>query len=191
MSVSFDQIPESVWQTVAWFESGMSATPPDIASVRATVGLGLLYGGAVNWLLHQLQARQLPAHWGSVWVTNLGMAALVWWNEQPPKAGKDDLLAENTAPEQLPPAGTSFAEKDVPADFREGGKPKGKVLTTTYLADMPEWNLLGPYLSKNYGPEKPLTTHIKVGRTKAYLFKEVAALRTIKTANEAEREKKY
>jgi hypothetical protein len=101
------------------------------------------------------------------------------------------LASANYAPsEQLPPEGSKFTEQDAPAPFREGGKANGKVLTTNYLEETPEWKLLGPYLSTHYGPGKPLTTHIKVGRSKAYLFKEVAALRIIKTANQAKREER-
>jgi hypothetical protein len=92
--------------------------------------------------------------------------------------------------EQLPPEGTKFSEEDAPAPFREGGRPTGRVLTATYLRDTTDWDLPGPYLSRNYGQGKTLTTHIKVGRAKAYLFKEVAALRNIKTANAARREER-
>jgi hypothetical protein len=92
--------------------------------------------------------------------------------------------------EQLPLDGAKFSEEDAPAAFREGGRPTGRVLTATYLKDATEWNLPGPYLSRNYGQGKTLTKHIKVGRARAYLFKEVAALRTIKTANAARREER-
>jgi hypothetical protein len=92
--------------------------------------------------------------------------------------------------DQLPREGEKFSEEDAPAAYRDGGKPKRPVLTTTYLKDTLEWQLLGSYLSKNYGPGKPLTRHIKVGREKAYLFNEAAALRTIKTANQVKREEK-
>jgi hypothetical protein len=88
---------------------------------------------------------------------------------------------------QLLPEGAKVTEIEVPAAYRDGGKPDGPVLSGPYLRgeSESEWNLLGPYLSKNYGKGKTLTTHIKVGRAKAYLFKEVAALRIIKTANQA------
>jgi hypothetical protein len=107
-----------------------------------------------------------------------------------PQAETVDEPAKPMPPEQLPLEGTQLREEDVPAAFRDGGKPEGAVLTANYLEDALEWELLGPYLSKNYGPGKVLTTHIKVGRAKAYLFKEVSALRIIKTANQAERERR-
>jgi hypothetical protein len=95
------------------------------------------------------------------------------------------------AAEKLNPAeGTRFAEEDVPAAYREGGKSDGAILTGPYLEDTSEWDLHRPYLSKNYGPGKTLTTHIKVGHAKAYLFTEVAALRVTKTAHDAGREEK-
>ncbi len=50
--------------------------------------------------------------------------------------------------------------------------------------------LLGPYISRSYGPGKTLTTYIQIGRAKAYLFTELAVLRTIKTQNEGAREKR-
>jgi hypothetical protein len=91
---------------------------------------------------------------------------------------------------KLLPEGTKVREKEVPPEYRDGGKPEGAVLTTNYLRDNLDWDFRGPYLSGHYGPDKMLTTHIKVGRKKAYLFKEVAALRTIKTANQAKREER-
>ena len=183
MPMPFDQIPDSVWETLAWFASRSNATPPDTAAVRAAVGLNLLYGRAVHWALHWHSAQ-----WNRVWITNRGMAALLWRDEQPPKSASEKQPDKYTTSEQLPPEGSKFTEQDAPAEFREGGKPNGKVLTSSYLAETLDWSILGSYLSRNYGPGKPLTTHIKVGRTKAYLFKEVAALRTIKTANQAKRE---
>jgi hypothetical protein len=86
--------------------------------------------------------------------------------------------------EQLPPEGTRLSKEDAPAAFREGGKVEGAVLTAPYLADSPNWLLKGPYLTKHYGPGKELTTHIKVGRAKAYLYAELLVLRDRKTANE-------
>jgi hypothetical protein len=98
------------------------------------------------------------------------------------------LRQVSEAPEEIVAAGTNFKEHDVPAAYRDGGKPDGAVLTAAYLESKAEWDLRGPYLSKNYGEGKLLTTFIKVGRRHAYLYKEVAALRTSKTANQAERE---
>lgn len=90
----------------------------------------------------------------------------------------------------LPAEGTAFQdEASVPAEFREGGKIEGKILTTPYLKSETEWDLKGPYLTKNYGEGKPLTTHIKFKRMKAYLFKELSALRRIKTDKQSAREK--
>jgi hypothetical protein len=84
---------------------------------------------------------------------------------------------------ELPPEGTKFATMaDVPAAFREGGKPDGPVLTVYYLRAHVDWGLSGPYLAKHYGRE--LTTHVKVGRKKAYLYTELLHLRRRKTANE-------
>jgi hypothetical protein len=39
MYIPVDQIPESVWETLAWFASSSNATPPDTGVVRAAVGL--------------------------------------------------------------------------------------------------------------------------------------------------------
>jgi hypothetical protein len=92
--------------------------------------------------------------------------------------------------EQLPPDGTSYAdENDVPAEFRDGGKPDGAVLTGPYLETSTNWLLLGPYLSRNYGrePGKVLTIRIRVGRMRAYLYRELLILRDHKTANEDKR----
>jgi hypothetical protein len=83
--------------------------------------------------------------------------------------------------DEQPDEGAKYSEEDVPAEYREGGKLDGAVLTAPYLKDESDWELPGPYLSKHYGPDKTLTTHIKVGRAKAYLYKELAALRRNKT----------
>ncbi len=90
--------------------------------------------------------------------------------------------------EPPPPEGAKFSEENAPPAFREGGKTEGKVLTTPYLAESPDWLLRGPYISKNYGPRKPLTTYIKIGRRRAYIFRELLVLRTVKTQNEEARE---
>jgi hypothetical protein len=102
------------------------------------------------------------------------------------------VLAQETDPpaKEPPPEGAEFTEDDAPAAFRDGGKMEGAVLTGPYLETTTDWELLRPYISRNYGPGKTLTTHIKVGRAKAYLFKEVAALRTIKTQKKAAREER-
>jgi hypothetical protein len=67
--------------------------------------------------------------------------------------------------DQLPPVGSRLDERAVPAQFREGGKPEGVVLTAPYLADNPNWLLNGPYLTKHFGsePDKELKHRIKVG----------------------------
>jgi hypothetical protein len=92
--------------------------------------------------------------------------------------------AKTEPSEQLPPKGARFAEEDVPPEFREGGKPKGAVLTAPCLAGSTNWCLNGPYLTRHYGPGKVLTTHVKVRRAKAYLYTELLVLRDRKTANE-------
>jgi hypothetical protein len=190
MAVPFDQIPESVWETVTWFATGDNPTPPGTAAVRAAVGLGLLYGAAVNWALRQLQARRLPDHWSRVWITNLGMLALAWRDEHRPIAGERGQTAEQTSSEQLPVAGTKFREEDVPADFREGGRPDGAVLTSPYLARSTNWLLNTSYLTKHFGPEpdKELKNRIKVGSAYAYRYVELLILRDHKDANAEQRE---
>ncbi len=82
--------------------------------------------------------------------------------------------------------GQRFKPEDVPPQFREGGKPNGEPLTAPYLKRSINWLLNGPYLSKHYGPDKQLTTHIMVGKRKAYLYTELLVLRDHKLANEAD-----
>jgi hypothetical protein len=79
----FDQIAEPIWAALDWFATGGDAAPPPTSTVRAAVGLGLLYGGAVPWAL-----RRLAPQWSGVWITNLGLAALHWRAAlpQPPRA---------------------------------------------------------------------------------------------------------
>lgn len=108
----------------------------------------------------------------------------------PPEVGSGEQPAKPTSSEHLPPEGTKFSEDDAPAAFREGGKPGGAVLTAIYLRDSPNWLLNGPYLTKHYGRGKELTTHIKVGRAKAYIYTELLVLRDRKGANEVDREER-
>jgi hypothetical protein len=97
----------------------------------------------------------------------------------------DDLTAQGK-PGERPPEGAKVSEHDVPAEFRDGGRLDGAVLTAPYLKASPKWLLEGPYLTNHYGKE--LTTHIKVGHAKAYLYEELLILRARKTDNQAERE---
>jgi hypothetical protein len=108
----------------------------------------------------------------------------------PPEAGSGEQPAKAQSTEPLPPEGAKFGKDDAPAAFREGGKPGEPVLTAAYLADSSNWLLNGSYLTKHYGPGKELTTHIKVGRAKAYLYTELLVLRDRKGANEVDREEK-
>ena len=100
----------------------------------------------------------------------------------------EETFKDTEVETDLPKDGTRFKEEDVPAAFRDGGKPDGAVLTTNYLEQSTDWDLRGPYLSRHYGPDKRLTRRIVVGRQNAYLFVEVAALRVVKTANQADQE---
>lgn len=102
--------------------------------------------------------------------------------EAPQPSAKDQV---DPIPMDLPADGTKFVEEQVPPEFREGGKANGAILTTNYLTGRDsDWGFKGPYLSKNCGPGKTLTTRIMVGKKHVYLFKEVSALRRIKTDNE-------
>jgi hypothetical protein len=73
MTIPFDQIPPTIWVVLYWFATGGNAKPPPTSAVRAAVGVGLLYGGAVAWAL-----RRPSSKWGGVWITNLGLSALHW-----------------------------------------------------------------------------------------------------------------
>jgi len=87
-------------------------------------------------------------------------------------------------PISLPSEGSPYTEENAPPEFREGGKPNGAVLTGPYLKNSPNWVLGGSYLTKHYGEGKELTTHIMVGRAKAYRYLELLVLRDRKTENE-------
>ncbi len=89
------------------------------------------------------------------------------------------------------PNESKVCEDEVPAAYREGGKVGGKILTANYLAsDDGDWNLLAPYLTRNFGPDKTLTDRIRIGKNCVYLYVEVAALRTSKTANASKKERR-
>jgi hypothetical protein len=103
-------------------------------------------------------------------------------------AGSVSTVRADVVADALSEEGTKFSEKDVPATFREGGKPDGKPLTVKYLEKNVIWLLKGPYIHNNFGSGKILTRYIRVGlagarpgdrrRTaRAYLFKELLVLR--------------
>jgi hypothetical protein len=108
----------------------------------------------------------------------------------PPKVGCSEQPANTASAVKLPAEGTKVRAQDAPAAFREGGKPGAAVLTGPYLVKSTTWLLKGSYLTKHYGPGKELTTHIKVGRAKAYLYTELLVLRDRKHTNEDNREER-
>jgi hypothetical protein len=145
-----------------------------------------------------LGMTNLPGCWGVSSFSAIGWRA---WRDtlfaigaladamQEPNSSNLKRAAKQGGNNRIPAEGEQFDEKDVPAEFRDGGKPSGVPLTAPYLEENKiDWDLKGSHLRKNYGPRKTLTTHIRIGRRKAYLFTEVAALRTRKTQNQAERE---
>ncbi len=81
------------------------------------------------------------------------------------------------------------AWEEVPARFRDGGKLGGKPLTVEYVKGegFDRWNLCGSYITKHFGEGKTLTTRAKVGRTYAYLYRELLALRDQKTENQKDK----
>jgi hypothetical protein len=88
----------------------------------------------------------------------------------------------------LPPKGAKVDSADVRADFRDGEKTDGAVLTTSYLADHKDWKLFGPLL-RDYYKRGVLTRHIrvKVGKHKTqnvYLYRELLNVKRLKELNE-------
>jgi hypothetical protein len=87
-SVHVDVIPDAVTQTVVWFASDDDRLPPDITQVRAAVGLGLLYGVAINWTIALLdphkdpETRRLMRALSRSLITHKGCAALISLAEQ-------------------------------------------------------------------------------------------------------------
>lgn len=113
-------------------------------------------------------------------------AALIGWREQMlALRAATKPKANASADAELPPNGTAFDEADVPAAFREAGRPVGPVLTTSYLGASPDWDLRGPFLTKAFD-RGDLKHYIKVGKHKAYLFTELRAVRKAKTEREAD-----
>lgn len=87
-------------------------------------------------------------------------------------------------------ADVEAVEGEIPAEYREGGRADGEPLTTPYLRESPDWMLKSAYVSKHYAADgsKTLTRRIKTGKSYAYLFNELAALRLKKTQNESRNE---
>jgi hypothetical protein len=94
---------------------------------------------------------------------------------------------KSAAPQREP-----LAESEVSAEFGEGGKLRGKLLTTDYLKSSTDWDFTPSYIAKSYGNGK-LTKRQPVknsGKRKfAYDFQELSALRMSKTQLEGERER--
>jgi hypothetical protein len=150
MSLPFDQIPDSVWNALCWFASGgVVGQRPDTATVRAAYGLGLLSGNAIPWV-----RRPDPTHWSKVLVTNLGLAALMWWAERPMEVETDSAN---------PP--------DPWADFRDG--PGGSLLTPKECWE--RFGVSGSVLSKD--PEAKRTRRKNpAGRGFVYRYDVVARI---------------
>ena len=72
--------------------------------------------------------------------------------------------------------GQKVEEKDVTAEFREGGKPTGTILTSTYLIESDDWYFKYPKQFTEAMSAQRLTRWIKVGRPFAYLYTELAAM---------------
>lgn len=74
--------------------------------------------------------------------------------------------------------GESFAENEdaIPAGFRELGLVTGAPLSSTYLAANADWDLRNYELTRNFGPGKPLTKRIKLGRVFVYSYLECLEL---------------
>jgi hypothetical protein len=76
----------------------------------------------------------------------------------------------------LPMNGSKVNPQDVPAEFRELGRPEGAVLTAPYLATTGGWEISSVELTKARDAGE-LTYRLKVGRAYAYLYTELFRLR--------------
>jgi hypothetical protein len=76
--VAFPEIPETVWQTVAWFLGEPVPAPPSSA-VIAAVGCGVLSGNAIPFARN----RPTAGGWGKVFLTHYGHAAVHWLATRP------------------------------------------------------------------------------------------------------------
>ncbi len=72
------------------------------------------------------------------------------------------------------------AAADVPAEYRDGGKPDGKPLTVAYVSKPETYKLSGSFLSK----QSPKLKTIKQGRSLVYTFVDIARLSAVKTLAE-------
>jgi len=133
-----------------------------------------LWGWSVE--RHESNLESLnPAYW----INDRGRDALALYH-----ATKAASEKPSEGGEALPAEGFKYdKEEDVPAEFREGGKPDGALLTVDYLAEF-----TGSDISKAK-KKRTITTHVKVGRAYVYLFKEIEALRTIRVENDSRRDK--
>jgi hypothetical protein len=116
--------------------------------------------------------RWAPCEWGgtagrTLELTDRGVAALLMWER---------------SQQVLPPDGAKLTEDEVPVQFRQDEDPDKDLLTAKYITgDESDWDLTNTDLSRYYGPGKPLTRRVKVGRQWVYLHRELKALRKAKT----------
>jgi hypothetical protein len=91
-------------------------------------------------------------------------------------AGKKELLASVGV---LADPVTVYSEEEITAEYRCGGRPDHSPLYVEFVEKVEEYNLLGPYLSKNYkGPR------LKLGKKLVYRHEEIAALSDKKNRRE-------
>jgi len=102
-----------------------------------------------------------------------------WTIERQIQALENIRLFLQAAAESKEVADVEVAEGEIPAAYREGGKPDGELLTVTYCSRFETYGLSGSDFSRD---ERARETRIKHGREYIYRFDVVAAMSAAKHA---------
>jgi hypothetical protein len=95
--------------------------------------------------------------------------------------GKAALHLWERSQQVLPPNGAELTADRVPPQFKRDEDPNGDLLNAKYIVNWSDLELTDTDRSRYYGPGKPLTHRVKVGRQWVYLHRELKALRKAKT----------
>jgi hypothetical protein len=158
MSNDFEKVPPLVWDLfcdIMWASYGRDPEKPLLNPKEQMWARAMAWG----WdppLLEPGTLGNLTAH---------GLAYTAWMEWQ----GKAEA--------ETPLDGTVYESwADVPAMFRDGGKPDGHPLTVKYLKSSVDWRFANTTASDAHKAGL-LTVRVKVGQALAYLYHECLVVR--------------
>ncbi len=116
------------------------------------------------------------------WVDDIGINGKVGTTLVLTERGKAALHLWEQSQQVLPPNGAKLTPDKVPPQFKRDEDPNGDLLTAKYIVNWSDLELTNTDLSRYFGPGKPLTRRVRVGKGWVYLYRELKALSKAKTA---------